>query len=77
MVGDVSIVEDCLFRDEGTIFATDLGEDLPLVEKTLAETQQVATESDQLCGVEARSVSQQRTFYGVQLVFERFNAANF
>ena len=46
-------MEDGLFRDEGIIFAADLGEDLPFVEKALAETQQVATEADQLCGVEA------------------------
>jgi hypothetical protein len=73
MIGDVSVMKDRLFGDEGTIFATDLGEDLPLVEEALAETQQVATEADQLRGIETCSVSQQGTFYGVDLIFKRFD----
>jgi hypothetical protein len=53
MVIDISIMEDRLFHYKGTIFATDLDEDLSLVEKTLAESQQVPAKSNQIHGVEA------------------------
>lgn len=53
MVIDISIMEDRLLRYEGTILTADLDEDLSLVEKTLAMSQQVPAKSDQLYGFEA------------------------